>query len=72
MAPERKAKPVTCPTCGQRGDQRPGLRLDELPGPLSAVFIGDQPVPLPQRLTCRACGASWAVARDSIEVRRDG
>jgi ribosomal protein L37AE/L43A len=60
---------VTCPECGQRGDERPGLRLGEFER-LEAVFVEDGLVPTPQRIECRSCGHAWAVPRDSIEVWR--
>jgi hypothetical protein len=62
-------KPLTCPACGQRGDQPPGLRLGEFEH-LEAVFAGDEAVPTPQRVECHACYHAWAVARGSIDVRR--
>lgn len=60
---------VTCPRCGQRGDNRPGLRLGEYED-LAATFVGDQPVPNPQQLTCLACGHQWAVRRGSVQVTK--
>jgi hypothetical protein len=62
------AQVVRCPACGQSGADAPGLALDEF-GTLQAVFVGDEAVPHPQRLTCRACTHVWAVPRGSIEVR---
>lgn len=57
---------VVCAKCGQRGDERPGLKLSEYR--TEAVFVGDQLVPTPQRLTCLACNHSVAVPRGSIDV----
>lgn len=64
-----------CPRCGQSGVNPPGLSLSEYES-LEGVFVVNEAftdiesVPTPQRLTCRSCGHSWAVARGSIEVRK--
>ena len=65
----RQRQPLVCPACGQVGNRPPGLRLDEY-NHLAAVFVGDEAVPPPQRVTCRNCGRTWPVARCSIEVRK--
>jgi len=65
----RQVKPVVCPKCGQEGDMVPGFDLGEFDH-LEGVWVQDQSVPTPQKLTCRNCQYSWPVARGSIEVRR--
>lgn len=68
MKPRRPVA-ATCSVCGQRGDQPPGLALRE--PRVEAVFVGDEAVPTPQVLECRACGHRAIVARGSIEVRHE-
>lgn len=48
---------------------RPGIKLGEY-DLLDAVWVGDQSVPTPQKLTCQACHYEWPVARGTVEVRR--
>jgi hypothetical protein len=64
-----KPQPYVCKRCGQSGNVRPGFKLAEFEG-LEAVFVDDQPVPVPQKLVCMNCGNSTAVPRSSIEVRK--
>lgn len=56
---------AVCPYCGQRGDQSPGLWLDEFPDH-GYRPVGDE-MSRPQRLTCRSCGQWHAVERDLIQ-----
>jgi hypothetical protein len=69
VKPKPKPLPLVCPNCGQRGDARPGMKLSEH-ATLTAVFVDEQPVPLPQQVTCMACGHCFSVARGSVEVRK--
>jgi hypothetical protein len=66
-----EGRPVVCPRCGQRGNERPGLKLGDYEG-LQAVFVGDELVPgfTPQRIVCQSCWHSWPVARGSVEIRK--
>lgn len=77
-----KAKPwVVCPSCGLRGDERPGFRLVDYPlleaviVPINeeldqfAALVGDR---LPQKLECRRCGHTEPVAGGSITVEKRG
>jgi hypothetical protein len=66
MPKQPKPQPVVCKQCGQRGDQPPGLKLREPRA--TATFVGDELVPTPQILECRACGWETMVPRNSIEV----
>lgn len=56
-----------CEECGQRGDERPGLRLTG--GTLEAVWAQDEVVAI-QHVECLKCGHTRPIAAGSIEVRK--
>jgi hypothetical protein len=60
-----------CRECGQKGNEPPGLRLEEYPH-LQAVFVDDTAVPVPQKLVCCKCGYTEMVPRGSVEIKGKG
>lgn len=58
---------VICPSCGQRGDERPGFAREPLP---EAVGTVDGGMMLVDAFRCQSCGHLLVVAAGSIEVRR--
>lgn len=63
---------ISCPNCGQRGNERPGLHFIK-GGAEAASFAGDGPDPLVgstdlalQWIECRKCAYRWPVAAGTV------
>jgi predicted RNA-binding Zn-ribbon protein involved in translation (DUF1610 family) len=61
------AKPFVCPSCGQRGDERPGFARRA--SALEAIFVGDEGVAV-ESFECLKCGRAIVLPVGSIEVRK--
>ena len=66
----KKSRPETviCRKCGQRGDERPGLKVDWT---ARAVGFGDGEMVATHNITCQRCGHLWPEPVGSFTVIRE-
>lgn len=63
---------ISCPNCGQRGNERPGLHFIKA-GAEAVIVAGDGPDPMVgshdlalQWIECRKCAYRWPVAAGTV------